>query len=338
MKYIFTLYIALLLTLSVPNQVRADSVEKIGIHVLNPEEFSDAKRILFPNQVSTSEEAWHYMTVPLTLADLDSQARWQQLFTQAKQERIIPIVRLATRFENGSWQRPNRKEITSLLDFLSTLEWPTAEKRIIVFNEVNHAKEWGGEVDPSSYARDFIFASNWAHAVDKSFIVLPAAMDLAAGNTRDTREAFSYLSALSEYDPEIFSYADAWNSHSYPNPGFVASPTRTGKDSLRGFESELAFLRQKTDKHFPVYITETGWRDTKATGRWLTSYYQYALQHIWSKPEVVAVTPFIYKGAPGPFAEFSFVSADDKPTTQLLALQAALENVAREQRLLSSVQ
>lgn len=337
MKHIFSLYIALLLTFFTPGIVRAETIEKVGIHVLNPEEFSAAKRVLFPAETVT-QDSWHYMTVPLTLADLDAQARWQQLFSQAKAERVIPIVRLTTRFENGSWQQPNRKEITALIDFLSALEWPTAEKRIIIFNEVNHAKEWGGVVDPVSYARDFIFASNWAHAVDDDFVVLPAAMDLAAGNTTDTREAFSYLSALVEYDSDIFSYADAWNSHSYPNPGFSSSPTRTGKNSLRGFETELAFLAEKTDKNFPVYITETGWRDTRATGRWLASYYQYALQHIWSKPEVVAVTPFIYKGAPGPFAEFSFVTADDQPTTQLLALQAALENLVREQRLLSSVQ
>jgi len=337
MKQILSLYIALLITFFMPQIIRAETVEKLGLHVLRPDEFSAAKTALITPEES-ADAAWRYMTVPLTLDQLSEESRWQTLFTQAKAERVIPIVRLSTRYAEGSWQRPNKKEITSLIDFLADLEWPTAEKRILIFNEVNHAKEWGGAVDPESYARDFIFASNWAHAVDDSFIVMPAAMDLAAGNTKSTREAFSYLDALYSYDPEIFTYADAWNSHSYPNPGFSSSPTRTDKMSLRGFEHELAYLEGKTTNALPVYITETGWRDTKLTTRWLTSYYEYALQHVWSKPEVVAVTPFLYKGAPGPFADFSFVTADDKPTNQLLALRLAVENIARERLLLSSVQ
>src|SRR3989344_121147 len=338
MKQILSLYTALLLILCLPQGVHADEVEKLGMHVLRPEEFVVAKQVLKSDDTAASQTAWHYITIPLTLDQLEDQTRWQRYFSQAKAERIIPIVRLATRFADGSWQRPNRKELISLIEFLTKLDWPTAEKRVIIFNELNHAQEWGGVVDPNSYARDFIFASNWAHAVDDSFMVLPAAMDLAAGNTNSTREAFSYLFALYEYDQEIFAYADAWNSHSYPNPDFSSSPTRTDKKSLRGFEHELAFLRQKTDKNFPVYITETGWRSSPATDRWLSSYYEYALQNIWSKPEVVAVTPFLYKGAPGPFAEFSFVTGDDKPTNQLLALQTALRNFARGQHLLSSVQ
>ncbi|NCN06292.1 MAG: hypothetical protein GW946_00425 [Candidatus Pacebacteria bacterium] len=338
MKHFFALYIAFLLTFFVPNIAHADEVAKLGMHVLQPDEFAVAKQALLSPDTTAAESAWNFMTVPITLVDIEDPIRWQKQFDQAKIDRVIPIVRLTTRFENNAWQRPNRKEIVALINFLSDLEWPTADKRIIVFNEVNHAKEWGGSIDPASYAQDFIFASNWAHAVDPAFIVLPAAMDLAAGNTKDTSEAFWYLSQLYEYDPEVFSYADAWNSHSYPNPGFVSSPVRTDKNSLRGFEHELAFLENKIDKSLPVYITETGWRGTRATDRWLASYYEYALRHIWSKPEVVAVTPFLYKGAPGPFAEFSFVTADDQPTNQLLSLQLALENIAREKRLLSSVQ
>ena len=59
----------------------------------------------------------------------------------------------------------------------------------------------------------------------------------------------------------------------------LAPPTITGKNSLRGFEYELAFLKKYTDREFPVYITETGWVDSK-TQRWLPQYYQYAVDHI----------------------------------------------------------
>lgn len=335
MKILFSLYIALFFLFLTVSNVSAVETSIVGMHVLNPEEFSAAKNSLV---IEGDKELWHFMTVPLTLDDLDDSERWQKLFSEARETRVIPIVRLATRYENGSWQQPTRKDIVDLITFLEKLEWPTEDRHIVVFNEVNHSKEWGGEIDPISYAESFRFASNWAHSLDSSFIVLPAAMDLAAPNGRNTAEAFNYLSSMHSFDSEIFSYADAWNSHSYPNPGFATSPTRTDKMSLRGFEHELAFLEDKTEKTLPVYITETGWEDTRATKQWLASYYEYALQHIWTKEKVVAVTPFIYKGSPGPFAGFSFMTADDKPTAQLDALRSALANLIQQERLLSSVE
>lgn len=77
------------------------------------------------------------------------------------------------------------------------------------------------------------------------------------------------------------------------------------------------------DKTLPVYITETGWRATKTNSNKLTQYYQYANKYIWSDPRVVAVTPFVLQGAPGPFAEFSFIN-DGQPTAQYQALQSAI--------------
>ncbi len=128
-------------------------------------------------------------------------------------------------------------------------------------------------------------------------------------------------------DSSIFSYIDAWNSHSYPNPGFSASPLLSGKNSLRGFEHELAFLDQYLEKKLPVYITETGWVETKKTGGWLSQYYKYAVQHIWSDVQVKAVTPFVLNGAPGTFEEFSFYDKNGNPTKQFYALRKAIEEL-----------
>jgi len=336
MKRLLSLYTTIYFLFFTASNVAARETAIVGMHVLNPEEFSAAKKSLSVD--GEIEDQWYYMTVPLTLDDIDDQPRWQKLFNDARENKVIPIVRLATRFENGSWKQPDRKEVVDLITFLEKLEWPTENRHIIIFNEVNHSKEWGGEVDPASYAEVFRFASNWAHSEDASFIVLPAAMDLAAPNGRNTLEAFNYLSSMYAEDQEIFSYADAWNSHSYPNPGFSTSPTKTDKMSLRGFEHELAFLADKTETILPVYITETGWEDSRATRPWLASYYEFALQHIWTKDKVVAVTPFIYKGSPGPFSGFSFMTADDKPTEQLEALRSALVHIIQQKRLLSSVE
>jgi len=315
-------------SLLLPIHIYAQEGEVLGIHILNPDESSSAKQML---QVTENQsDAWHYVTIPFTLDDVDRPDYWQTFFNQAKDQKLIPLVRLTTEFEDNAWKIPNRKEITDMISTLAQLDWPTDDKHIIIFNEVNHSKEWGGTLDPESYAQVLTFAADWAHSENVNFKVLPAAMDLAAPNGSQALEAFNYLEQMYGYDDRVFKVIDIWNSHSYPNPGFSSAPTRTGKNSLRGFEYELAYLKEKTNKNFDVMITETGWVETYATRQWLPNYYTYALQHIWSHPQVIAVTPFLYRGAPGPFSTFSFVDEVGQPTAQYLALRQALQTVEAE--------
>ncbi len=323
MKYLSKVLLSIFLFVVSTSSVFAADVSKIGVHILNTNELSEAKSLVKIGQ----EDSWQYVTVPFTVADIEKEAEWQTFFNDARNQKIIPLVRLTTSVENTAWKVPNQMEITRMLAVLSRLEWPTAERHIIVFNEVNHAKEWGGTINPQEYAEVLSFTKNWANTESKNYVVLPAAMDLAAPNGSQTKEAFNYLQAMYDYDNEVFTGLGGWNSHSYPNPGFSSAPQRTGKNSLRGFHNELAFLEGKTEKDLQVYITETGWEDSTATGRWLTSYYAYALQHIWSDERVKAVTPFILKGEPGPFAKFSFINGDGSQTRQYHAFQAALQQV-----------
>lgn len=323
MKCLAKLLILLtLLTLSVSPALAAET-SKIGVHILHTSELTKAKELVAVSQ----DDTWQYVTIPFTLADLEREAEWQAFFDEAKEKKLIPLVRLTTRVENESWAVPNKREITRMIAVLSRLEWPTEQRHIIVFNEVNHAKEWGGTINPEEYAEVLSFTKNWANTEQKNFVVLPAAMDLAAPTGSQTREAFAYLTAMYAYDAEVFTGLGGWNSHSYPNPAFSAAPQAYGKNTLRGYQHELAFLKDKSDRELPVYITETGWEDSTKTSRWLASYYTYALQHIWSDARVVAVTPFVLKGDPGPFTRFSFLKGDDTPTKQYYAFQAALRQV-----------
>lgn len=313
-----------------PIKAQAANVSKMGIHILHPEEITDAKQLV---RMHEEDRNWHYVTVPYTIEDIEKTSQWQKFFNEAKKNRIIPLVRLASSMDGQGWTIPNRKNTVDQISALSQFEWPTQQKHIIIYNEVNHAKEWGGVIDPIDYARVFRFASSWAHAVDSSFVVMPAAMDLAAPNGSETMEAFNYLTKMYDFDPEIFAYADAWNSHSYPNPGFAASPQRKAKNGMNGFEYELQFLAGKTEKDLQVYITETGWEENAALRRWLPAYYVYALEHIWSHDRVAAVTPFILKGSPGPFTGFSFLDTADNPTTQYRAFRSAMEKQYFNQQL-----
>lgn len=320
-KLIFSLFLFLTLFLFGTTQVGATG-QVLGIHILNVDEIKQFR------QVFTDEE-WRHVTIPLTLNDLNKKKEWQEFFDSAYEQKIIPIVRLSTRFdpELNAWVIPNKKDITELASFLGQLDWHQDKKYIIVFNEVNHANEWGATLDPASYAEVLKFTSNWFRTENRNYQILPAAMDLATINDRDSLEAFNYLSQLHANDPEIFSYIDYWNSHSYPNPGFESSPQRNTKDSLRGFIYELAFLKQKTGSDYQVFITETGWVANNSTNYYLSNYYLYALQHIWSDPRIIAVTPFVMRGSPGPFEDFSFFDGGNNATIQLFAMQHALREL-----------
>ncbi|MBD3250647.1 MAG: hypothetical protein GF381_03715 [Candidatus Pacebacteria bacterium] len=314
------LILALLLSLS----TAADSWavgDVLGVHLLSPHDLDQAKQLLSYNQGTK------YLTVPLTLSDLDQFALWQRFFDQAGQNQMVPIVRLATKVKGDYWAKPTRWDVVRLFNFLNLLEWPSEKRYVIIFNEVNHAKEWGGQLEPEEYGRILEFASRWAKTEPFDYQVLPAAMDLDAPNSGQTMEAFTFLNRMLAYNPRVFDQVDLWNSHSYPNPGFSSSPTRTGKNSMRGFLHELKFLKQKTGRDFEVMITETGWQANRYTEPWLAKYYLYAAQHIWSLPQVKAVTPFVVQGSPGPFTDFSFFDESSQPTSQFEAFQQAVQAV-----------
>jgi hypothetical protein len=224
---------------------------------------------------------------------------------------------------------PTRGEIVAFFEFLGELTWPHEKKYVVIFNEPNQASEWEGMIDPASYAQTLSFAADWAHTEGKNYQVLPAGLDLAAPNGKQTMEAFSFLEKMWESESEVFDKIDYWNSHSYPNPSFSAAANKTGQNSLRGFEQELSWLKKKTGRELKVFITETGWQENQKTRAYLNSYYEYASKNIWSDERVVAVTPFVLKGDPGPFSLFTFIDQDGTPTRQYEAYANQIKRVAK---------
>lgn len=303
---------------------RAADPNSLGVHILHPEEI-EAVAKAFP--VSENSDNWRYLTLPLTPQEATRQEAWQTFMNLAKEHKFIPLIRLTSNFENGVWQRPSRKQIIEEINFLADLTWPTEEKHIIAFNEVNHAGEWGGVINPQSYAQTLHFVVDWAHTENQNFVVLPAGLDLAAPQGGSTVDAFWFWQQVAVADPEVLNLIDGWTSHSYPNPGFSSSPLASGRNSVWGFAHELAYVKQLTGRDLPVYITETGWTVNNQTARWLASYYHHSLTQVWSDPRVKAVTPFVFKGAPGPFAAFSFMDENDQPTANLEALKLALGQI-----------
>lgn len=306
------------MALLTPQSVAAASM---GMHVLHPEEFSQVAKSFAPYR-DQSEPL--YVTVPFTYDDRSRLEQWQLAFNQARELNIIPLVRIATRFDSqaNAWLVPTRYEMLLTARALNALDWPQEQRHIILFNEPNHHAEWGGQADPESFADITAFAADWFQTESAEYVVLPAAMDLAAPNGSTTMEAFTYWNRAIKQQPELLSKIDAWNSHSYPNPGFTGSPTATGKNSLYGFEHERRWWRQHTDTELPIFITETGWDGSRLTARKLQNNYEIAQRQVWDDEAIVAVTPFVFAGSPGPFAGFSFVHPDTQFTPQWQALVA----------------
>lgn len=306
---------------------RSARAASIGMHVLNPSEFSQVEEAFRPLRQDGEPL---YITVPFTLDDLNRLPEWQKAFDLAQEKNIVPLVRLSTRYnpEKDAWEVPTQKNIVDEAKALSSLRWPQTKRHVIFFNETNHAKEWGGSIDPHSFAEMTLFALDWFGTEQAEYVLLPAAMDLAAPDGKSTKEAFGYWREVLGSKPEILDKISAWNSHSYPNPGFSSSPRDTGKNRLDGFKHELAFLKKFTDRELSVYITETGWQRTSVLDKRLASYYSQALKGVWSDPAVVAVTPFIFAGSPGPFSGFSFRDESGKPTVHWTAFERALSGAS----------
>ncbi len=301
----------------------------LGIHLLDPNELTQAIDL-----IEGTAENPGAVTVVLR-ADDHNLAKWQQFFDIASRHNIKPIIRLATNMESDGWRRPNSRDLIHHATFLNFLDWHSDTLPIIIFNEPNHAVEWGGAVDPRSYADILTSAANIFHHKSKTYLVLPAGLDAAAPNSSVTMDSLVFLRQMLSANPDLISYIDGWTSHSYPNPGFVGSPYANGKSSIRGFTHELTFLKKYSPRDLDVYITETGWKKTPQNALRLPEYYSYAVNEVWVESQIKAITPFVFAAASGPFQAFSFTNPDGSPTPQYLALQKL--KLAPSLRLLTSI-
>lgn len=307
----FILSFVMLLFLSTP-AIADESPTKLGVHVLEPEEIE---------QVSELLPYGGFVTVPIRLDQLQ-EGRWQLFFDRAAEDNLTPLLRLATKFDGENWEKPTRKDIITFSQFLSSLDWHSGELRIIAFNEPNHAAEWGGTVDPSGYGETLTFLANWFRTEPRKYLILSAGLDVAAQPTRTSMSGHKFLDQLIAGYPETLESLDGWVSHAYPNPHFSGSPLETHRQSVLSFQYELASLRKKIGKEYPVYITETGWDASKFSEEKIAQNFNVAYEEVWNADDrVVAVTPFVLTAQEGPFVSFSLIDQDEKPTALYETIQ-----------------
>ena len=282
--------------LSVPNN-------KMGIHILFPSELHTAAEI-----INNSEKAsWGYVTIPIQATDRDRK-KWQDFLNQCVIERVIPLIRVATVPEGSNWIEPNSFDLIDFANFLNDLKWPTQNRYIIIFNEVNRPDEYGGSANPERYADILNNAVDIFKTRSADFFILPAGLDNAAITRNGAISWSTFLYRMYRRQPDIFNKIDGWTSHAYPNPDFSVRPNLSGSNKIDSFRYDLRQLARYTAKKLPVFITETGWSNRNLSDNQVAFYYQYAFSKVWSDPNIVAVTPFLLNAQEGPFKQFSFLN------------------------------
>lgn len=276
----------------------AEQNNKFGIHIMNEADLPEAAAL-----VNSNGGEWGYVTLVIREDERDS-VRWQRAFDVMRRLKLIPIVRIATKMNDTYWEVPKEEEAVNWAGFLNSLNWPIKNRYIVLFNEPNHAKEWGGKVDPASFAKLTKYYYETFKRFSSDFFIMPGGLDLAAPNSQSTIAAEDYYSKMYESDNFIFTLFDGLASHSYPNPGFSGNPDDSGRMSIRGYEWELSYLKNFGLKEdIPVFITETGWLNGENK---LEYYYDRAFKQAWDKEQVVAVTPFLLSYLESPFNNFSW--------------------------------
>ncbi len=291
---------------------------KFGVHLIapTPDESSPAAEMV------NSNGDWGYATILIEKKDLEekefnnSVSKWQQFFNDLRRRHLIPIVRIATKPDGDSWQKPNIEDAERWALFLDKLIWPTKNRYVVIYNEPNHAAEWGKTVDPASYAQVLNQTIDALKNKNQDFFVLNAGLDASAPHKPPIfLDEIEFLDQMNLSVPGIFNKLDGWVSHSYPNPGFVGLPTASGRGTVRTFGWELDHLKSLgVQKSLPVFITETGWkhREGETTDNSLpatetvANYYKDAFLGAWSGSRIVAVTPFLLDYKTPPFDHFSF--------------------------------
>lgn len=278
-----------------------------GIHILFPDEIEDASKL-----VNSNGGEWGYVTVPIQAGERDLE-KWQTFFNRCSQLKLIPIVRLVTEKtinDSSYWRMPNEYDLVDFANFLDSLSWPSKNRYILLFNEINRYDEWGGEYPNPSYYADLIVSANeiFKSRSDDFFLIMGAFDNASVTDGKKYVNGFHYLNLMFQYNPEVFNKIDGFASHSYPNPAFSQPPNAFSRIGIATYKYEYEYINERAENKKYVFITETGWDIDKVGEENVASYYTKAFSSIWEedKDKIVAITPFLIKSENGQFDVFSF--------------------------------
>lgn len=278
-------FLFLLFFLLFATNVNASNI--FGLHLSDTQDIDKAAPI-----INSNGGDWGYVTVVIR-GDLLNKQVWQDFFDKCRILHITPIVRISTIMENGYWKKPEFSAIDSLTSFLNSLNWPQEKQIVTLFNEPNHASEWGGGVDVKDFVDMSSYTAKKLKTLNPNFYILSSGLDLAApSNLPNFESAINFYQQIISYKPDYFNDIDALANHYYP------------ANSPHNYIWELNLLKKLgIKKDLPVYITETGFQNKKVAPKLLINYL-----NLWQKDNrIVAVTPFIFNYPYPPFEQFSWL-------------------------------
>ncbi|MCL5434885.1 MAG: hypothetical protein M1405_00665 [Patescibacteria group bacterium] len=277
----------------------------VGIHILFPDELSEAAKL-----VNSKGGDWGYITIPIQASDKNL-VKWQKFMDDSRKNHLIPILRLATDgdyFNTVSWSKPTDSDVLDFANFLNSLNWPTKNRYVVIYNEPNRGDEWGGVPNPAEYAEILSYATDVFKQRSDEFFIISAGLDNASVNIPgQSVNEYTFIRRMEEAVPGVFAKIDGMASHSYPNPGFSQYPSSYRYEGTASFKYERDLIQSLEGKSLPVFVTETGWTNDKISDSVQSDYYKTAFTSIWNDDAVIAVTPFLLRAGLGPFAQFSFI-------------------------------
>mgnify|MGYP001573654432 CR=1 FL=1 len=279
--------------LAVPNN-------RVGIHILDTSEVTQAATL-----VNSNGGDWGYVTIVLRSNDLD-RVKWTKFFEASRKLNLIPIIRLATYPDGGTWVRPDALDLVDFANFLADMPWPVKNKYVVLFNEVNHAAEWGGQVSPLQYATLLIDAKSIFKQRSDDFFLISAGLDMSSTTNTSSTDALAFYRQISSLQPKWYDSVDGVAVHAYPNPGFSSSAASTTRFGISSYKYEIKQLQALGYPPKPLFITETGWPHDQP-------FFAAAFNNIWQDPQIVAITPFLLFAGSGDFARFSLLNSDLSP-------------------------
>lgn len=307
---------------------------KFGLYI-----YPDSERFvtLADELVNSNGGDWGYVLIPYNLQDRDEE-KWQRLFFLLHKKHLIPVIQLWN-INTDEVERETKRAAK----FLNQFVWPVKERYISAYNEPNDANFWYNRVDPDEYAKILNTTIDVFKKENSDFFVMNGALNITAPNASGYMDAFDYMKRMEEKVPGIFNKLDGWASHSYPQPNFSGDPLDTGRDSVRGYEEELKYLKEnlKVSKELPVFITETGWAHAEGDS-YNSSYlpvsevaknFKTAYEQVWLPDNRVrAVMPFTIWYEP-PADHFAWISENGAPYEHFQVVKSMKKTAGNPEKL-----
>jgi len=285
---------------------------KYGVHLISPtdEEIQNACRFLANANPTGDEEGWGgklILTLVKGQTDSDTVQRWHDI---SRNEGCILIHPIKNSFGDPYWKPIDQDTITFFVELFKDLRPSSKHLFVILGNEVNRGDEWGGTCDGGAYARIAKSAAQQLKEAVPNIQIGLAGLDGYAPDSSFYCSQDKFLRDMVAAEPQLVDdYIDFQVVHEYPNADMTGSLQNLWLDE----KNLLKSLGVKKD--LPIVVSEIAWKRHRGlSAPESAARLADGMADLNDRPEIWAITPFVYKFCGQPFEPFSLIDcAGDKP-------------------------